>query len=195
MDAEFSVELGPPSEDATLEFPWTSGVSGGPRYLDLKQHPELLAQVEEAVRYPELTAFLKAANSRRSLFETAKCDAWYDEEVDEADAIYDGDGRFGCYVDLAFDRAAADSRFSFFRHEDVGRALVTLLKKAPDIPASVEVIVRRCFYRDAAETREGFYFTLYVFGYGQDEAEARRRWRVALDLAGNAILQLSLSER
>ena len=220
MDADFSIELGPPGEDATLEFPWSSGVAGGPKYVDLKHHPELLSHLDEASRFPELVCFLKTANSRHSLVETAKCDAWFDAEAPEADQVY-GAACFGSYVDLVFDSSEAESRFSFFRHEDIARALATLLKKAPDMAASIEVIVRRCYYRGArtqaghAEVsresrdtgntdngsptvtgvREGFYFTLYVFGYGDDEAEARGRWRIALDLASNAILQLSMGER
>ncbi len=51
MEADFAVELGADSE--TLEFPWAAAADG-PRYYDLKRHPELLAQVEEAQRVPEL---------------------------------------------------------------------------------------------------------------------------------------------
>ncbi len=217
MDADFSVELGPPSEDATLQFPWESGPSGT-GFLDLKLRPELLPAVEEAVRYPELGRFLKTLNARGSLFQTAKCDAWFDREISAAEQIYERSGRFGCYVDLVFDEANADSRFSFFRHEDLAGSLVKLLKKAPEIAAAVEIVIRRCYYRQSAAAagaqpgsnttiaaaaatnspeglHSGFYFTLYVFAYGDDEAEARRPWQVAMQLAANAILQLSSTPR
>ena len=33
-----------------------------------------------------------------------------------------------------------------------------------------ELLIRRCFYHVADEVQEGFYITLYLFGYGDDEA-------------------------
>ena len=75
MEADFAVELG--ADDETLEFPWAADADGHRyRYYDLKRHPELLAQVEEAQRVPELGEFLRAMNAASSILETAKCDAW-----------------------------------------------------------------------------------------------------------------------
>ncbi|MGA9799752.1 MAG: hypothetical protein WBQ68_12145, partial [Terriglobales bacterium] len=67
-----------------------------------------------------------------------------------------------------------------------------LLKHVPEIPAAVELLIRRAFYHVADEIREGFYITLYLFGYGDDEAQARRRWAIALKLVENAIRQGSM---
>jgi len=39
--------------------------------------------------------------------------------------------------------------------------------------------------------REGFYITFYLFGYDDDEAQARQRWAIALKLVENAIRQTS----
>jgi len=50
--------------------------------------------------------------------------------------------------------------------------------------------VRRCYYRAGQDLQPGFYMTLYVFGYGEDEAAARRQCGIGLQLAGNAIAQL-----
>jgi len=69
--------------------------------------------------------------------------------------------------------------------------LVELLRRAPEIPSVAEICVRRCFYANEGEVREGYYFTLYVSGYENDEACARRNWGVGLKLVGNAMLQLS----
>jgi len=74
------------------------------------------------------------------------------------------------------------------------KRLVTLLRRAPEISSSVEVCVRRCFLVDVGEPREGFYFTVYVNGYGNDEPGARKSWTIGLDLVGGAILQLSAPE-
>jgi hypothetical protein len=216
MDADFSVELGPPSEDATLEVPWESGAQG-PRYLDLKRRPELLSLVEEAVRYPDLAEFLKTLNSRTSAFATAKCDVWSTDQLNEEEEIYGAEWKLGSYVDLVFAEEHARERFSYFRHEELARSLVMLLKKAPELPAACEVIVRRCYYHDTpppgagenipggdpstvsagpeAQLQSGFYLTLYVFGYGDDEETARERWAVALRLVANALLQLCATMR
>ena len=43
------------------------------------------------------------------------------------------------------------------------------------IPAAAEFIVRRCFYQLADRIRDGFYITFYLFGYGDEEAQARQR--------------------
>jgi len=40
--------------------------------------------------------------------------------------------------------------------------------------------------------REGFYVTFYLFGYGEDEAQARESWAIGLKLVENAIRQMSL---
>ncbi len=202
MDADFSVELGPPREEATLELPWDSGVAQGPRYLDLKRQPDLLPSLEEAARYSELAEVLRVLNSRNSAFQTAKCDVWSSTELSEAEQIYDASLKFASYVDIVYDEQQVDARYSFFRHEDLARAIADLLKKAPDMAATVELIVRRCYYHQpaaeggkSAEPRSGFYITVYVFGYGDDEDSSRQSWGIALQLVANAILQLSPAQR
>jgi hypothetical protein len=37
--------------------------------------------------------------------------------------------------------------------------------------------------------------TFYLYGYGDEEAEARQRWAIALKVVENALLQLSASQR
>ena len=60
VEADFAVELG--ADDETLEVPWAAE-DGGPRYHDLKRQPELLPEIEEASRAPELAEFLAVMNS------------------------------------------------------------------------------------------------------------------------------------
>ena len=76
-------------------------------------------------------------------------------------------------------------------HEQLARQIADLLKKVPEIPAAAELIIRRCFYQTVPEVRDGFYITFYLFGYGDDEAQARQRWAIALKLVENAIRQIS----
>ncbi|MGA8152601.1 MAG: hypothetical protein WB952_16745 [Terriglobales bacterium] len=186
MEADFAVELG--ADDETLEMPWAAG-EGGPRYCDLKRQPELLLQIEEARRVPELGEFLAALNSPTSVVETAKCDTWSSTEMNAEDEIFGVAQKFGSYVDLLFSDETA--RFSFLEHERFAKQLTQLLKKAPEIPAAAESLVRRCYYRGAPEVRDGFYITFYLFGYGDDEPQARARWATALKLVESAIRQLS----
>ncbi len=185
MQADFAVELG--TGDETLELPWCA--EGGPRYYDLKRQPELLLNIEEARRIPELGEFLAAVNSTASILETAKCDAWFSAEMNPEDEIFGAACKFGSYVDLLFSGQA--SRFSFPAHEQWAMRITQLLKRVPEIPAAVEFLIRRCLYHGDNQTRDGFYLTFYSFGYGDDEPQARQRWAIALKLVENAIRQMS----
>lgn len=188
MDADFSIELG--REDPVLDFPWTDP-SGKLAYFDLKRHPELIAKVEEAEKFPELADFLLKVNSDGSAFESAKCDVWATTELNAEEEIFNASHKFASYVDLVF--SDVEQRFSLPRHESFARRLTELLRRAPDIGASVEICVRRCFFGDAEEIRKGLYFTAYVNGYGEDESSARRNWAIGTKLVETAIVRLSAS--
>jgi len=188
MDADFSIELG--REDPVLDFPWTDP-AGKLAYVDLKRHPELMAEVEEAATFPELEEFLLVLNSARSTVETAKCDAWATTELSAGEEIYDVSHKFASYVDAVFSKI--DARLSLSDHEKFARKLVELLRGTPETPSATEVCVRRCYFRDGGGVREGFYFTLYVSGYGNDDANARENWATGVKFMENAIMQLSAS--
>ena len=185
MDADFSVELG--HDDPVLDLPWEDP-TGRLAYFDLKRQPELLAHIEEAKKFPELAEFLRTLNSARSLLESAKCDAWATTELSAEEEIFDASHKFASYVDLVF---SGDERWSFDRHEGFAKQLVALLSRAPETSSSMELCVRRCFFGEAREVREGFYFSVYVNGYGDDEAVARKNWAIGMKLVASAILQLS----
>jgi hypothetical protein len=189
MEADFAVELG--ADDETLEMPWGSA-DNGPRYHDVKRNIEYLSRVEEAVRVPELREFLAALNSPTSLLETAKCDVWASTEMNLDEEIFGASNKFCSYVDFLF---SDESRYSFACYEQFARSLVNLLRKAPEIPASVEFLIRRCYYHVEAEIRDGLYITFYLFGYGDDDIQARQRWVIALKLVENAIKQIAGSSR
>jgi hypothetical protein len=186
MDADFSIELG--REDPVLDFPW-SDPEGKLRYFDLKRQPELLPEVEEAELFPELAEFLRAVNSAISMVESAKCDAWGTAELAPEEEIFGASRKSVSYVDLVFSRT--DQRESLPFHERFVKRLVELLRRTPETPSAAEVNVRRCCFRENDAAREGFYFTVYVTGYGQDEAQARQNWAIGLKLTGNAVLQVS----
>jgi hypothetical protein len=179
VDADWSVELG--ADDPALEFPWSSP-DGSHDYVDLLSHPQELSKIPEATRYPELAEFLLALNAALSPWLTAKCDVWFDYELGEAEDVYDARLKTCCYVDLIA-RDQAD-RFSFERHEQWVKALARQLSDEDDQPVACELTVRRCWYRTNSSAEDdpapGFYVTLYVFGYGNDEAQARTCWAEGL---------------
>jgi hypothetical protein len=185
VEADFAVELA--ADDEVLDLPWTAP-DGGPRYYDLKRQPELLLYVEEARRTPELGEFLATINSPASILETAKCDTWSTTEINPEEAIFGATHKFASYIDFLF--SDGGSRFSFPEHEQLAKRLTQLLKRVPEIRSAAEFPIRRCHYHDNQEVRDGFYITFYLFGYGDDENEARKRWAIGLKLVENAIRQI-----
>jgi hypothetical protein len=189
LDADFEIELG--VDDDALEFPWQSE-DGRLRYYDLKAQPDLLLYVDEANQFPELGEFLSAVNGR-SIFLTAKCDAWYEKELSEAELIYGEKMKMGSYVDLLFEAEASRSTLEY--QERLVKRLCQLLGQAPEMPASAEFDVRRCYSGESQGAAQGFYVTAYTFGYGDARDEARQRWGIALKLMQNAVLQVSAEMR
>jgi hypothetical protein len=187
MEADYSVELA--ADDPALEFPW-SDPEGRLRYYDLKTHPELLDELDEIKHYPELGGFLRAINSPMSIFETAKCDVWVDDEIAEAEEIFGSTQKLSCYVDMLLDEQHASYRSDFEFHEKLARRFAKLLSIAPEIPASTELIIRRCYFNETPSSEPGLYFSLYLSGFGDSQEEARQRWSIALDLLKNALLQI-----
>lgn len=189
MQADFSVELG--REDPALELPWQSE-DGASRYYDLKDHPDLVLQIPEAARSPELSAFLTRINAPEFPLQSAKCDTWYSEEITSEEEIFGEAGKFVSYVDLVFMGEAR--RLSLENHEALARSLCALLKRAPEMASAVELVIRRCYYHpdnNPSESIDGFCITAYVSGFGEDEAEARRRWSIALTLLQHALVQVA----
>jgi hypothetical protein len=190
MDADFSIELG--REDPVLDFPWKDP-AGTLFYFDLKRRPELMVSIAEVEMFPELGGFLRTVNSAQSVVESAKCDAWETADLCKEEEIYGASHKLGSYVDVVF--SDIDSRLSLAVHEQFARKLVELLQRAPETPSAAEVCVRRCYFGVDSDVREGFYCTLYVSGYGNDNAGAGQNWGVALKLMGSAIVQLSAESK
>ena len=195
MHADWSVELG--REDEALEFPWPSLGADAPRYYDLKRHPELLLNVTEAYHPVEMGEFLASANSSASIFETVKCDIWFTEELSQEEEIFGAACKAAAYVDVIFSEQPA--RFNREAHEQLAERLCKLLALVPEISASVDFALRRCYFHHddnvAKDSDAGFYLTIYVSGYGDDSPEAWQRWGIALKLLENALLQVSAQAR
>jgi len=188
MLADYSVELG--RDDPALEVPWSSE-DATVRYVDLKSHLELLREIPEAAAHPELAGFLARINAPEFPLATAKCDAWASREILPEEEIFGGECKFASYIDLVFAGRAA--RLLFEKHEELAQQLCKLLKQAPDIAASIEFAIRRCYYHPqsdrAEESESGFYVTMYVNAFGENEEAARKQWTIALALAQHALVQ------
>jgi hypothetical protein len=149
MQADFSVELG--GGAPALEIPWRSN-DPGVRYYDLKIHPELVVQIPEARAYPELASFLSRINVAGSPLATAKCDVWSSSKVDPEEEIF-GDRKFVSYIDLIF--VDQSDRYSFEKHESFVQELCRLLGHTPEIAATIELVIRHCYYDQEDSVSEG----------------------------------------
>lgn len=192
MDADWSVELG--ADDPALEFPWTSP-DGTEGYVDLPARLNGLYEVMEAAANHELAEFLRTVNGKSSQWLTAKCDVWTDNELGEAEAVYDATLKFACYVDLIAREHPA--RFSFARHEAWVKSVARKLDNEGAESIACELVVRRCWFHpegtaDPEQTDAGFYVTFYLFGYGHDEAEARAPWAEGLRRVTDVLADLTV---
>ncbi len=141
MLVDYSVEIGP--EQPALELPWISD-DGELRYIDLKSDLSLLSHLPEAKGRPELAAFLGRINAAGFPLQTAKCDLWQTNELSAEEEIFNAESKCGSYIDLLF--VDGPQRFSFAQHESLVKELCALLKRAPEMPASVEFVIRQCHY-------------------------------------------------
>src|SRR5437879_2879427 len=165
MQVEFSVELG--GDASTLNLPWAS--SNSLHYYDLKTHPELLAQISEAIESPELRDFLQAINSPNSFLETAKCDTWITGDLDVEEEIFGAALKSASYIDLV--AASHEVRCVFEKHEEFLRKLVGLLQRVPEIPAAAEFILRRGYFQDHDLVQEGDDDACYLLDYSDPTRE------------------------
>jgi hypothetical protein len=185
MDADWSVELG--ADDPALEFPWTS--PDGQGFVDLLKDRDGLSRIAEATQYPALRSFLIGLNGSMSPWLSVKCDAWMDEGLTDGLEPSAGRLRMASYVDLI--RRDESQRFSFEQHERWARAVTERLLRFPDGPYFCESIVRRCYYHLAGhfeDSKPGLYLTVYVFGFGDEEAQAQACWTGGLDRVSHALM-------
>lgn len=204
MLVDYSVELGP--EDPVMEFPWSSS-DGQLLYYDLKSDPSLIASIVEAKPFPEFQAFLLRVNATAQLL-TSKCDVWSTQELKPEEEIFGAQWKFGCYVDLLFSQEPEVSpdlicsegvllpsdgqRIRLAAYQQFAEAVCALLARAPEMPASVELVIRPCLFHGAApeDSCHGFGITAYLFGFGESQDAACRQWLIDLKLLQNAILQI-----
>jgi hypothetical protein len=134
---------------------------------------------------------------------------WSSEDVAPEEEIF-GDRKFVSYIDLVFINET--DRCSFEKHEAFAKDLCQLLVHAPEIAASVELAIRRCYYHQENLACEneieqsdgplqqsgnrgtaalGFCVTAYVTGFGDSDHDPVLRWTIGLSLLQYALVQLA----
>ena len=181
MEADWSVEL--MAGDPVILVPWATE-SDAPfkcEFVDLRSGGQLIDEIEEARRVPELRVALLLLNSASSPLWTAKCDAWEsDSPIDPYEmnaAPTDASFSFGSYIDLlAKDRAL---QASFDRQEQWVRAVTETLRAIPAKAARVELVLRQA----QANHATGYGVSWFVEGCGGTAQRAREAWSEAVGLA------------
>ena len=186
MHAEWSVDIGPDSP--ALEVPWKSE-DGALRFFDLKKQPELLLEVTETHEHFEMADFLAGVNNKTEMA-TAKCDIWLSEEMDAEDEVWGEPIKRCSYVDCFFERRA--ERMDFAAHEKLADLIVTKFGRMPEMAAKLDIVIRRCYFHlpdKPGESEDGYAFTFYVTGYGDEEVKAHVHWAIMMNLVRYAIHQ------
>lgn len=182
MLAEWSAECS--ASDPVLVVPWSDPADPTRRFIDLRENPYDLDEVEEAAERPALMHALRALNASRSPVFTAKCDAWW-LGADEL-----------AHVQLALDHAAGETSagivsyidflwrersvfVSVHRQEQLLDRLARLAEPLHHPYAMAECVIRPAVV-DFDGPQEGYAISLYVKALGHNEGAAEENWAAAL---------------
>ena len=190
MEADWSVEL--TVDDPVIIVPWAAD-GDDPRkcqFVDLRFCRNMIDEIEEVRRVPELRAALLLLNSAPSPLWTAKCDTWesdtpadpYEMDAEPADTTLSR----GSYIDLLARDLALQG--SFDRQERWVRALAGTLRAVPARAARVDIVLRRAEVDGLA----GYGVSWFVEGCGATAQRARQAWSEALGLALPVIMNAHL---
>ena len=182
MEADWEVELGP--DAPVIEPDW-------PGFIDLREHPERLREITEAMQFPALCDALSRLNAkifgRGQGTYTSKCDVWRIEAANDSPAVdpfemdalsEEATAGVACYIDLlpwpeeVFPSLQTAERWT--------TAMVAVLRATECRCARIDLVVRRAVLADG----EGFGVTAYAQGCGAsiDAAETSLS-RVLAELA------------
>lgn len=193
MRVDVSQETDP--GDPVLEVPWVDSSNPRRRYVDLKQHPEAVADLEECRDYPALGGFLRAANSGLSAFRSAKCEVWETSDLTEDERLDFGlPYKVGSYVDLVLDAPKLNDRLDV--HQRCAETIAESLSGVK-VQAQLEIPIRRCLFHP--EERWGYSLTIFTHAYGETAQEAKSQWVMTSQAIERALektsLEISGSER
>lgn len=169
----------------TIAVPW--GSADGDQYLDLRENPAAISQIEAAHEYPPLMTFLTAVNGQGSLFATVRTKVW-----DEPAAQPTAELTFHSRVDLIF--ARPEFNFMPERYEDVVQRLVTLwMRDTAGDALSARIEILPCIY--GAAKMEGAALRLILSARSASAEQARVRWGLGIVRVQQALLFVSRAVR
>jgi len=188
MRVEVAFQVG--DSDEGLEVPW-KGREGVPGYLDLRNDPLALGQIEPARRHRPLQNFLAAVNSADSVFSTARCKTWLDFEG------LGGEGQaseFASRIDLFF--ALEDFNLDRSRYEELAERLLELLAHDPTDAVSARLCLHRCCFGAPARLPDGqgtrgYALRVFLYARGATPGQAELRWGLGLARLQQALLFIS----
>ncbi len=185
MEADWSVEL--TAADPVIAVPWEAPGESF-RFIDLRENPQAIVEIEEARCEPALHSALLALNNAGSQIWTAKCGTWINGSQDkidrwEMDAGPD-EAEFGagCYIDIL-----PRDRRSFAVQEQWIRVLTGKLRGVELRCVRIELVLRRAAVWGVA----GSGVTCFVQGCGASSELAASRWAEALTRALPALMDVT----
>ena len=172
------------AEPAGLKIP-EGGQPGG--YVNLRENPGAIEQIEPARLYRPLRGLLIALNSAESEFASVACRTWTKENPAAAEA-----SEFGSRVDVIFSRQKHNfERSTYLSLAEGLRELLERESGAATLEADVSVL--RCTYRESSS--QGYALRLILTGRGSTPAQAELRWGLGVAHLQQALLFLSRAAR
>ena len=163
------------------------GVKLPASYVDLREQPGAIEQIEPARLYRPLRGLLAALNSADSVFASVACQTWTKEAAGESPAA-----EFGSRVDVIF--AAQRHNFERGSYESLAGGLRELLERESGADTlAAEVSILRCGYKQSA--RAGYALRLILTGHGETPEQAELRWSLGVAHLQQALLFLSRAVR
>ncbi len=168
-----------------IELPWSG--ADGDAYLDLRENPAAISQIEAAREYSPLAGFLTEVNGSGSLFSTMRAKVW-EETAQQAGAEF----TFHSRVDLMF--ARSELNFIRERFEDAVQRLVVLwMKDTSGDALSVRLEILPCAY--GTEKMEGAALRLTLTARSASAEQSRVRWGLGIVRVQQALLFVSRAMR
>jgi hypothetical protein len=165
MEADWEVEIG--GGAPVIEAEWAG-------LVDLRSHPECIAEVAEAAAFPALAALLLALNAAHSPLWTSKCDVWEPEPA-----------ALACYIDMLPVEGRVFARWQ--QAEAFCREYVTRLAQItrPELSAecSIDLVIRQAIACQA----EGFGITAYLRAKAACHADAEGALAAAMAALADAL--------
>jgi len=191
MEADWEVEIGPGAP--IIDAQW-------PGFVDLRNHPQRIDEIEEATKCPALAQALlrlnqpgsevaDASNSAAApqiltAMWTAKCDVWELEQcdLDEMNAASDEAAvGLACYLDLLPRQGSVFEKLQ--DAEQWARTGVSRLRTVAAQCSRTDMVIRGAF----ADDQEGFGITAYISACGASAEAASQALDMALNLVADVL--------